>query len=261
MYTFLKSTISLSFQPADTLKAQFHILNSVDSTNNYAIGRINDGLACPGEAWFTEEQTAGRGQFGKSWTSEYGANVLMSVVIEPNQALFEDQFHCNMDISLLVRDFIQKMTSSPVLIKWPNDIYINDRKAGGILIESKFQGKIWKWAVIGVGINVNQQHFEPDLHAVSLCTLTDEVMEPKSMAMDLHKEILEFFQNGNKLDTEGTLSRYNRFLFRKGDEVRLIIDDMSQLCKIREVDQNGYLNIECGGKLRKLKNGEVIWKL
>ena len=242
------------------MKAQFNILDTVDSTNNYAMGRIRDGLAQSGEAWFTHEQTQGRGQMGKSWISERSENLLMSVIIKPQFSLFENIFHFNAIISTVVRDFIQKLVPDPVFIKWPNDIYVNDRKAGGMLVENRFHGKEWKWSVIGLGINVNQKKFETDFQATSLYTLNNTKFEPETLARALHQEIMDCLSAEVFFDLEATVACYNRHLYKKNENVKLIIDDINHTCKIIGVCNDGMLQIEVENRIKKVRNGEIIWK-
>ena len=135
----------------------FTILDTVDSTNNYAMARIDDGLAKHGMVWFANEQTAGKGQRGKEWASEKGKNIAMSLVLSPEQLKLTSQFHLSAAVALACFEFLSGYIDGEAKIKWPNDLFWRDRKAGGILIENKLQGKTWKWAVVGIGININQE--------------------------------------------------------------------------------------------------------
>lgn len=224
------------------------------------MGRIRDGLAQSGEAWFTHEQTQGRGQMGKSWISERSENLLMSVIIKPQSSLFENIFHFNAIISTVIRDFIQKLVPDPVFIKWPNDIYVNDRKAGGMLIENRFQGKEWKWSVIGLGINVNQKKFKTDFQATSLYTLNNTKFDPETLARALHQEIMDCLSAEVFFDLEATVACYNRHLYKKNENVKLIIDDNNHTCKIIGVCNDGMLQIEVENRIKKVRNGEIVWQ-
>jgi BirA family biotin operon repressor/biotin-[acetyl-CoA-carboxylase] ligase len=146
----------------------FSILNSVDSTNNYAMGKVHAGMAKHGQAWFANDQTAGKGQRGRTWASTPGENIILTVVIQPDALLTTKTFPFNAYIALTCLDFLQKTAGDHFSIKWPNDLYWCDRKAGGILIENVIQGTEWKWSVVGIGINVNQLTFpESVTNAVS----------------------------------------------------------------------------------------------
>lgn len=256
-----KSTISLSFEPSYILKPQFHILDAVDSTNNYAMARVNDGLAHHGEAWFAHEQTAGRGQPGKYWTSEKGKNVLMSMAVRPELTVFQNIFHFNAYISSIIRDFIQKKVSENVFLKWPNDFFLNDRKAGGMLIENKFQGSEWKWSIIGIGINVNQRQFEPGSQAISLCSSSTMDLNPDELAQGLHLHILEKLIKSEIPDFDQVLDHYNSNLYKKNEFVSLAIEDKVHQCQILEVNKEGFLLVDIDGDIKKIRHGQARWNL
>ena len=107
---------------------------------------------------------AGKGQRGKIWTSEKDANIILSIVINPEPLQLSQQFQLSACVAVAVNDFFTKYAGMQTKIKWPNDLYWQDRKAGGILIEnivSTHQLIInnWEWAIIGIGININQTSF------------------------------------------------------------------------------------------------------
>ena len=152
-----------------TFDNQLIELESVDSTNNYAMGRIHAGLASDGMVCLARNQWAGKGHRGKTWLSEPGQNLIMSLVIEPGGLKLTQQFLFSASIALGILDLVKLLGKDGWSVKWPNDIYWNDRKAAGILIESVIQGQLWPFAVVGVGMNLNQESFPADIpNAISL---------------------------------------------------------------------------------------------
>ena len=136
-----------------TFDNQFIELESVDSTNNYAMARIHEGLAKNGFICLAHFQTNGRGQRGKTWTSEAGRNLMMSLVIEPAGLILSRQFLFSAAVTLGLLDFVRSTIDGNWSVKWPNDLYWNDRKAGGVLIEAVIGGlNEWQWAVVGMGV-------------------------------------------------------------------------------------------------------------
>ena len=109
------------------------------------------------ETVWTTWQTAGRGQAGNSWESEEGKNVLMSLRLKRPDVPVAQQFRLTMAVSLAVQEVVANLLpQQPVTVKWPNDIYVGDRKICGILIENTLtEGRIEE-AIIGIGLNVNQ---------------------------------------------------------------------------------------------------------
>src|SRR6188474_1138078 len=147
---------------------------------------LPDGQGEPqhGMAIFSHEQTAGKGQRGKNWASEKGSNIALSILLNPYPLSVPDQFKLSVCIAVSVWDLFSKYAGDETKIKWPNDLYWRDRKAGGILIENVIQSSPpvsdlvgrqlsvadtkkpienkWQWAVIGIGININQTNFPDD---------------------------------------------------------------------------------------------------
>ncbi len=97
---------------------------------------------------------------GKQWISNKAENIILSVAIPMQWLPISRQFEISVAAALSCHDLFKKYVLANLFIKWPNDIFINDSKAGGILIENVIKGKIWQWAVIGIGLNINQEKFE-----------------------------------------------------------------------------------------------------
>lgn len=127
-------------------------------------------------ALMTYRQTAGRGQRGNSWESEDGKNITLSILLRPTSVKASEQFVISQVVSVAIaetlRHFMPQM-SSAVAIKWPNDIYVTNRKICGILIENSLNGDRIVRSVVGIGLNVNQTEFHSDApNPVSMRQLT-----------------------------------------------------------------------------------------
>ncbi|HRI22981.1 MAG TPA: biotin--[acetyl-CoA-carboxylase] ligase, partial [Panacibacter sp.] len=131
--------------------APFIEINSIDSTNNYAVQQLQKGQAIHGTAYFAYEQTAGKGQRGRQWHTQPGENIALSVVLNTKWLQGPRQFGLSMSVAMAAYDLFLKYAVNDTFIKWPNDLYWRDRKAGGILIENMVHGKEWQWAVAGIG--------------------------------------------------------------------------------------------------------------
>ena len=237
----------------------FTILDTVDSTNNYAMARISGGLAKHGMAWFATEQTAGKGQRGKEWNSEKGKNIAMSLVLEPGQLKITNQFHLSATIALACFDFLSLFTGDEITIKWPNDLFWRDRKAGGILIENKLLGKTWKWAVVGIGMNINQTLFTKDLkHAVSLKQITGKTFNAVDLAKELHALLMKNLSEQKSL--ENILQDYNQHLYKINKQVTLKKEGAKFDTVIKGVTPQGRL-ITVDAFEREFDFGEVDWVL
>lgn len=113
-----------------------------------------------GSIIITDKQTDGKGQRGNTWITEAGKNLTFSLFLKPSFLKIAEQFNMTMIISLAVRDIFEKFSNSEqVQIKWPNDIYIDERKCAGILIENSLKGNKIEEMIVGIGMNINQGVF------------------------------------------------------------------------------------------------------
>mgnify|MGYP003292927831 FL=1 len=135
----------------------FHF-DTVSSTNDLA----RDAQFGHGDIIVAERQTAGRGHRGRSWHSAEGQNLTFTLVVEPHFLAARDQFFLSEAVALALCDCMARY-GIEARIKWTNDIYVEDRKLVGILIEHFYAGASLRRTVIGIGLNVNQTHFDPSL--------------------------------------------------------------------------------------------------
>jgi BirA family transcriptional regulator, biotin operon repressor / biotin---[acetyl-CoA-carboxylase] ligase len=229
-----------------TFDNQLIELESVDSTNNYAMARIHEGMASDGLVCLARNQWAGKGQRGKVWQSEPGQNLTMSLVIEPAPLLLSHQFLLSAAVALGILDLIQAFVRNYWSIKWPNDIYWNDRKAAGILIESVIQGKNWPFAVAGIGMNLNQESFPAEIpNAISLKQITGENYNPVLFA----KELVPSIQNRISIlrkDPDQILNDCNQSLYKRSELINLKKGNDLIETRLSAVDAQGHLLTENG---------------
>ncbi len=131
------------------------------STNVYAVHLIAKSNPAEGTAVLTYNQTAGRGQVGRNWESAPDKNVSLSVILYPKFLPVRTQFNLNVAVSLAIFDVVSEYAEG-VKIKWPNDIYIGKKKVAGILMQTSLSGQKIANAVVGIGLNVNQEAFLSD---------------------------------------------------------------------------------------------------
>ncbi len=137
-------------------------LETVNSTNSYLKELTNREIVEEGTIVCAQNQTAGRGQRGNVWLSEDNKNLLFSFVVYPRFLAAERQFLLSKITALAVADFLKEYVEN-IQIKWANDIYINDLKIAGILIEHAISGINIEKTIVGVGLNVNQREFDKSL--------------------------------------------------------------------------------------------------
>ena len=156
-------------------------------------------------------QTAGRGQAGNSWESEADKNLLCSIVLPPQQNLFD----LNVMVSVAVHRMVsQKLiaNSQKLTIKWPNDIYWEDKKIAGILIENAILGTELSYSIAGIGLNVNQQEWQSDApNPVSLRQITGREYDLDELMRALVREINKVLDEPK----ETVWSYYRTHLYRR----------------------------------------------
>lgn len=239
--------------------ANYIFLEQVSSTNDYASELLKSGKAQHLQAIRTDFQSAGKGQKGSSWESERGKNLLVSIILLPEHLEADKAFFISMLASLAITDALLPHVPD-VRIKWPNDIYVKNRKLGGILIENSIgHGKILS-SVIGIGLNVNQNHFPEHLsNAISFAQITGKTW---SVEIIFHA-IYESFRTrltqlnksvyGLKKDYIARLLGYQEFLnYRTEIEIfRARITDV--------LDGGEIILEEKGGKIRKFGFKEITF--
>ncbi len=237
------------------------ILQHTDSTNNYAMQLVHDGIAKHGMAVAALEQTAGKGQRGKSWQTQAGKSIALSIIIKTDGLKQAQQFALSMAVSLGAYDFIKKYVHTEAVIKWPNDLYWRDRKTGGILIENVFSGTKWKWAVAGIGINANQISFNKNLpNPVSLRQITEREFDIPKAATELYEKIMHRIDKLHEQPTDKLLKEYNKHLYRINDEVRLKKGNLTFKTTVTGVSAHGQLHTKDVIE-RSFDFGEVEWLL
>lgn len=235
------------------------ILDSIDSTNNYAMAKVREGMAKHGMAIVAKEQTAGRGQRGKTWQMQPGQNIAISLIIDTSKLRADEQFYLSMLIALGANDFLNKYAKNQTSIKWPNDLYWRDRKAGGILIETIFKGPAWKWAVVGIGININQIRFNKLLpNPVSLKQITEQTYDVVKLATELYEFVMQRVGQLALKSNHKILKEYHKHLYKVNEKVKLKKGSAVFTTTIKGVSLQGQL-LTVDTMERQFDFGEVEW--
>lgn len=229
-------------------------LSTVDSTNNYAANLLIEGKTEHGTVILADEQTNGRGQRMTQWQSEAGMNLTASLILINPGVKLDQQFRITMFISLVLKNFLEKY-GLKASVKWPNDIYIGDKKICGVLIENSVRGGIIGNAVIGIGLNVNQIEFE-GLNATSVKT---ELKQHFAISEILFALITTFNQYLPLLDDPDKMkSLYQDALYLRN--VAHTFYDRNNIPfegKIVGVDESGRLLIDCEDGFRSFNLKEI----
>ena len=161
----------------------------------------------------TDYQTAGKGCGSNAWESERGKNLTFSMLIHPDGIAAREQFHITEVVSVALCRTLRPYIYNKVEIKWPNDIYVGDRKLCGILIENRLQGNVIVDCIIGIGLNVNQRVFLSDApNPVSMYQLTGQETDREALLADFLQTFDQEWQN------KANGSEYRELLYRKGKD-------------------------------------------
>jgi len=218
--------------------------DTLPSTNSYATALTKFEKPSEGTIVRAGFQTGGRGQTGNRWESESGKNLLISIILYPLVIKPDDQFLISMAVSLAICDFSESYISSS-RIKWPNDIYVNDDKIAGILIENSIMGNHIENCVAGIGYNINQKVFkEGATNPVSLRKLTGKEYNIDECYKRLTESIEKRYKQLLTTDFDKIRSEYARKLYRI-NEWHNYEDSTGRFAgRIVSVSENGLLRIE-----------------
>jgi BirA family biotin operon repressor/biotin-[acetyl-CoA-carboxylase] ligase len=182
-------------------------LTETDSTNSEAARHLHD--APHGAVWAAAFQRAGRGQQDNRWESEAGKNLLFSILLRPVRFRAEAQFLLSQAVSLGVCMYLRG-EGLPARIKWPNDIYVGEKKIAGLLLEHHVCGEYISATIAGVGLNVNQSHFAQAPQATSMCTVMKKEFHLPTVLDDLLAVIFRYCES----DFDTLPAQYLRVLYR-----------------------------------------------
>lgn len=231
-------------------------LQSIDSTNNYAMRLIDADKAQAGMTIIANEQSEGKGQRGHHWLSKPEENLLMSILIVPPFPI-EKQFLLSASVAVGLCHVLNEITPNNFLIKWPNDLIINDRKAGGILIENTIRGSQWTFSVVGIGLNILQTVFPNSLpFATSLKKELNKDYAVKEIALNIRQAIIQNLA----LPESQIFQQYRSLLFKKDECQTFSLNDETFIATLKDVQENGHLLLEMkDGTTKAFNHGAIEW--
>ena len=221
-------------------------LESVDSTNSYAIECLKTDLLPEGTLILAQHQKAGRGQRGNTWLSEAGKNITCSFIFYPSFLAIEKQFMLTKVVSLALHDLLYDLLKSgSIKIKWPNDLYVGSNKIGGVLIENSLKQNTINTSIIGIGLNVNQENFGSATgNATSLKIISGKEFELKEVVEKLCSRLEARYLQLRSGKNENIDSDYLNLLYRNNEWNHYLIADKKMEGKIIGTTAHGKLKLE-----------------
>lgn len=235
-------------------------LNAIESTNLYlkklAVEKELESYTVVSANY----QSAGRGQMGANWHSEIGKNLTFSLLIKFETFEIAHQFYLSMAVSLGLLAAIRFHISSPLFVKWPNDILADKDKLAGILIENIVSGNVIKQTVIGIGLNVNQEQFPSTIGKVtSLKKIKGNSFDTDSLLETIVISIQNFVDFIERKEFQKLKELYLKSLY-KFQKPAMFEDDKGLifLGKIVNICEDGKLEVELENeKTRKFNLKEI----
>ncbi len=235
-------------------------LKTVDSTNNFANQFVKDNKSenvC-GTVVFSTHQQQGKGTGQNIWESEKDKNILASIILCPHFLSPEKQFLISKTVSLGILKYF-KNKNIDAKIKWPNDIFINNRKIAGVLIENSILGSNISTSIIGIGLNINQQKFIfSSTKPISLTNITNKNYSLiEELKVLLENIFIEYNKLSNKQFDEIDKEYFNN-LYKKDVFTEYQTSTDKFYAKIHSIDEIGRLVlITKQNEIRKFSFKEV----
>ena len=238
------------------------IFEEISSTNEWIKSQLGQGLA-HGTVVRAVYQSRGKGQMGSKWVVEPGKNLTFSFLLRPQNFLIQDAFFLSKWVGIsLVSWLRKKVPSQSVQIKWPNDIWIGNKKAIGILIENQIEGQNLGSTIIGIGINVNQTNFGLELakKATSLFAATGKEEDLDRVLWECLGELTHFY--AFLLEKNWPYLDENYLQHLMGYKLLCNFEQSGRHLQawIEGVERNGRLRLRQGQEFHTWDIKELIWK-
>lgn len=236
-----------------------YFLPECHSTNEEAQLLLKREDIQEGTVVISSKQLKGRGQRGNEWESEPNKNLTCSVVLRPKFLQASEQFDLNIITSLAIVKTLRPILGTETKIKWPNDIYVRDKKIAGILIENSLRGVSIEHSVIGIGLNVNQIKFNYPI-ATSLANVTNQEHDIFNLAETILQNLENSYLKMKSLKKNELSQEYHSLLYKRN--LTSLFKDSGGIFsgRITKVNQSGQLLIQTdeGSKAFDFKEVEFL---
>ena len=218
-------------------------LQTTSSTNSYLSDLLSQGTFPHGYCVCSSFQSAGRGQAGNIWESAEGENLLFSLLLHTHKFPLDRQFLLSEVVSIAICRFLSRYQIS-ARIKYPNDIFVGDKKIAGILIENRIVGKTMQYSIVGIGLNVNQEVFlQNRATATSMRSITGERYHIDVLLQSLRHEILDSVDGFSIENKAKCKDLYFSLLYRCDGYYPYEADGVRFDAKIVDIADDGMLHL------------------
>lgn len=235
-------------------------LKEIDSTNRF-LRELKDEQEDEMVVAVADFQTAGKGQGSHTWESEAGKNLLFSIKVHPRWVPVRQQFLLSMAGAIAIKEALETYVDG-ITLKWPNDVYWNDKKISGTLIETSIDSKGIKTCIFGIGINVNQEAFHSDApNPVSLRQILGHEVDKDELLQKVIEGFRRYYELLRRADYMDVSGIYHLSLYRRKEFHRYEDADGDFEGAFVEVEDDGHLILhDKQGVIRSYSFGEVKFK-
>jgi len=244
--------------PFEFLASKIYHYTSIGSTNDEAKKLAQMG-APHGTLVIAEEQTGGRGRLGRKWVSPPGQGIWLSIILRPSLEPSEAP-RITMACAVAAAKAIRQEVGVNCLIKWPNDLLIDGKKVAGILTEMSADMDKIHYVVTGIGMNVNNAEFPPDIEktATSLKLASGEEVERLKILTQFLSQFEEIYRSLESGEFEAILGEWRQLSCNLGKRVRIIGRNFELEGTALDVDGDGALLIKTDeGQVERVLSGDV----
>lgn len=235
----------------------FIYFEEIDSTNTYLLDKSNN-VDISGTVVLSEFQTKGRGRMDRTWSSNSGQNLTFSILFLDNPKLFQMLNFLNFSAALAVAVSLENLYQIKPELKWPNDILISRKKTCGILVETVTSNSNIERVVLGIGLNVNQNHFKGEFN-----------YPPTSIRIELGKEVererllaeilnnLEILTNKLKSNKNQIINEWKSRCKMIGEKISVKQNNEVKFGIFDDIDENGFLLLKTKANIEKITAGDL----
>ncbi len=234
---------------------------TITSTNTVAL-KLASNNCKEGTVIIADMQTNGKGRLGRKWISPMGKNLYMSIILKPEIPLKDAQI-LTLFSAISCAHAIKKLHKLNVLIKWPNDLMVNNKKLGGILTEIKNEPKRISFAVIGIGLNINLERKDlPEDIREKATSLKEELGRNVSRTdtmIAILEELERIYNLLLKFGKTFIIGEYLKMSSTIGKDIKVIMNDTNIIGTAIDIDNNGMLIVKLAdNSLKKISYGDIV---
>ncbi len=231
--------------------SEFVYIPVISSTSDYLKNGKRHTAIC-----IAEMQLNGRGRRGAEWISPFATNIYLSIKLpiirHENIGIFA------LGVGVSIKTALNRLKVNNILLKWPNDIYLENKKLGGIIIDLETDKELW-WVVIGIGLNVNMEHDSYQNIDQPWSSLKESgfILDRNIIIAYLIDEVMNGVQQFEKYHDEAILRNWNEHDFLKDKTIKIVIDNREEIGLACGIGKGGALLLQQNNRIMPYTSGHI----